>query len=137
MMVFSTYKKQRIIFLYQSRFRPPEIVKILKEDHLIASRQGVAKFIKHYRQTCTISRKHGSGRPSVITAQIKAIVDHQMTIDDETSAHQLYALLRSRGFSLSLRTILRCRTALGWTFRGSAYCQLIRQANKVCENCLQ
>ena len=27
-------------------------------------------------------------------------------------------------------TILRCRKQLGWTFRGSAYCQLIRKANK-------
>ena len=26
--------------------------------------------------------------------------------------------------------MLRCRTALGWTFRGSSYCQLIRDVNK-------
>ena len=31
--------------------------------------------------------------------------------------------------------MLRCRAALGWTFRGSAYCQLIRQQNEV--KCLQ
>ena len=28
-------------------------------------------------------------------------------------------------------TVFRCRTSLGWTFRGSAYCQMIREANKV------
>ena len=32
--------------------------------------------------------------------------------------------------NILLRTVLRCRTMLGWTFRGSAYCQLIRDANK-------
>ena len=32
---------------------------------------------------------------------------------------------------MTLKTVLRCRAALGWTFRGSAYCQLIRQENKV------
>ena len=32
---------------------------------------------------------------------------------------------------LSLQTILRSRSKLGWIFRGSAYCQLIREANKV------
>ena len=32
--------------------------------------------------------------------------------------------------NISTRTILRCRTLLGWTFRGSAYCQLIRTVNK-------
>ena len=26
--------------------------------------------------------------------------------------------------------VLRCRTYLGWTFRGSSYCQLIRHENK-------
>lgn len=25
---------------------------------------------------------------------------------------------------------MRCRTELGWTFRGSSYCQLIREVNK-------
>lgn len=66
-----------------------------------------------------------------ITEEIKRVVEEQMRLDDETTAHQLYYLLRRKGFTLSLRTILRCRTALGWTFRGSAYCQLIRHANKV------
>ena len=32
--------------------------------------------------------------------------------------------------TLSCRSILRWRKQLGWTFRGSAYCQLIRQNNK-------
>ncbi len=35
-----------------------------------------------------------------------------------------------RGVQISRTTILRGRHSLGWTFRGSAYCQLIREANK-------
>ena len=31
---------------------------------------------------------------------------------------------------LTIRTILRCRIQLGWTFRGSSFCQLIRDVNK-------
>ena len=54
-----------------------------------------------------------------------------MEKDDETTAVQLQQILESDGHPLSLRTILRSRTRLGWTFRGSAYCQLIRQSNKV------
>ena len=53
-----------------------------------------------------------------------------MQADDETTAFQLCTLLNNRGFTLSLSTVLRCRTELGWTFRGSAYCQLIRNENK-------
>ncbi len=54
-----------------------------------------------------------------------------MQQNDETTAHQLHTLLEREGYSISLATILRCRTSLGWTFRGSAYCQLIRDTNKV------
>ena len=53
-----------------------------------------------------------------------------MRQNDETTGMQLHTLLVGTGYNLSKRTILRCRTALGWTFRGSAYCQLIREANK-------
>ena len=53
-----------------------------------------------------------------------------MRADDEATAVQLCVLLRSKGYSISLSTILHSRKSLGWTFRGSAYCQLIREVNK-------
>ena len=43
-----------------------------------------------------------------------------MQEDDETTAHQLHRALLEAG-----STIIRGRTELGWTFRGSAYCQLM------------
>ena len=60
-----------------------------------------------------------------------SIVEQQMTVDDETTASQLHKLLVEKGVTISITTILRCRDQLGWTFRGSAYCQMIRAANKV------
>lgn len=78
-----------------------------------------------------LCRLPGSGRPSKITPVIKRIVEDRMQEDDETTAVQLFQLLKEKGYSISLRTILRCRTELGWTFRGSAYCQLIRHVNKI------
>ena len=63
-------------------------------------------------------------------ADIKAIVEEAMRADDETTAVRLRAMLIAKGYSLSLSTLLRCRKSLGWTFRGSAYCQMIREANK-------
>ena len=53
-----------------------------------------------------------------------------MQIDDETTAIQLQKILVENGHPLSLNTILRSRDRLGWTFRGSAYCQMIREQNK-------
>ena len=66
-----------------------------------------------------------------MTKEVRCLVEQQMRLDDQTTAHQLHSLLSDNGFSLSLRTILRCRTTLGWTFLGSSYCQLIRDVNKV------
>ena len=54
-----------------------------------------------------------------------------MEADDETTATQLFVLLTSFEIRISLSTVLRSRTMLGWTFRGSKYCQLIREANKM------
>ena len=130
-MVFSTYKKQRILFFASRGLKAPAIAKEMRKENLKCSRIGIYKFLKKYRETGSIGRRVGSGRPSKITDEIKEIVEEQMRADDETTAYQLHRLLTEKGYSISLRTILRCRTALGWTFRGSAYCQLIREANKV------
>ena len=46
-----------------------------------------------YKITGTIVRTPGSGRPSKITAEVKALVERQMRHDDETTAAQLHVLL--------------------------------------------
>ena len=53
-----------------------------------------------------------------------------MREDDETTAKELREKLTTEGHSLSLSSTLRCRRELGWIVRGSAYCQMIREANK-------
>ena len=130
-MVFSEYKLQRILYYSLQGYKEPTISRLLEEEGLRASRVGIAKFLKKYQQTGSISRRPGSGRPSKITSEIKTLVEQKMRADDETTAVQLHAMLRDHGYNISLRTILRCRTSLGWTFRGSKYCQLIREVNKV------
>ena len=62
----------------------------------------------------------------------------------QDDSHAIALLLRRKAYSLlglkcsppgvayviQVPRGLRCRSALGWTFRGSSYCQLIREANK-------
>ena len=130
-MVLSRYQKQRILFYHSRGVRAPSIARRLREDERIyVSRISVHKFLQRYLETASIARRPGSGAPSKATAEIKRIVETQMREDDETSAMQLYNVLKSKGINISRRTVLRCRTSLGWTFRGSAYCQMIRHANK-------
>jgi len=49
---------------------------------------------------------------------------------NESTAYQLHAMLIVHGYKISVRTVLQCLTSLGWTYRGSSYCQLIWEANK-------
>ena len=129
-MVFTEYEKQRMVTLWKKGCRAPTIAKIVRQGGITASRRGIDKFLRQFAERHTIARRPGSGRPLKITAAIKQVVERAMQVDDETTATQLHHLLAQSGYNISIRTVLRCRTALGWTFRGSAYCQLIREANK-------
>ena len=129
-MVYSWYVKGRILYYYRQGHRPPAIRKLLKEEKIDTTRVGIAKFIDKFERTGSIARTPGSGRPTKMTEEMKAIVEERMREDDETTALQLHALLNSKGYQISTKTILCCRAELGWTFRGSAYCQLIQEPNK-------
>lgn len=129
-MVFSEYQKQRMLHYYFLGYRAPTIAAMLKKERVKAGRKGVHQFIRRYRQTGSIARRPGSGPKPKITSEIMQVVEQQMRLDDKTTVMQLHRLIEEKGYSMSLRTVLRCHTALGWTFRGSAYCQLIHQAKK-------
>ena len=130
-MPYTTYVKLRIIHHHLHGLRPYTIAKVLEEEGIKVSRFGVHKFLVTYRETGSVQRRPDSGRLSKVTMQVKELVEEQMQKDDETTAYQLHHLLVENRIEISLKTVLRCCTTLGWTFRGSAYCQLIREANKV------
>ena len=130
-MPYSDYLKHRALYFHSKGLSPPAIADALAAERLPATRQGLALLIKCFQRTGSLERCAGSGRLSKITLEAKAIVDSQMHKDDETTVVQLAAILRSKGYNLSLSTVLRSRSSLGWTSRGSAYCQLIWHANKV------
>ena len=109
-------------------YKPLTICHMLREEGLTVNQMGIHKLLQKHRVTNNIERRPGSGRPTKMTAPVKALVEQQTRDDDETTAVQLHALLLCHGHT---RTVLRCRGALGWMLRGSAYCQLIRQQNKV------
>ena len=129
-MAYSKYTKQRIVFHHSQGLKPGEISRILAKEGITAGRRGITKFLVNYRASGSIARKPGSGRPTKVTAEVRAYVEEAMRKDDETTAKELQYQLSTRGYHLSKNTILRCRTSLGWTFRGASYCQMIREANK-------
>ena len=54
---------------------------------------------------------------------MKAIIETAMRDDDETTVKELWEQLSTQGIFLLQRTVLRCRTDLGWTTSGTMYCQ--------------
>lgn len=130
-MVFSSYAKKRILYHHAQGHSAPTIAKLLKDEGIVASRRGVYSFLLRAQETGDITRHPGSGRPSKITDEVKEFVETAMRKDDETTVNELQKTLKDAGHSISHSTTLRCRTGLGWTVRGSAYCQMIREPNKV------
>ena len=129
-MPYSDYLKHRAIVLRERGLSSQTIVDLLAEDGLKATRQGIAQFLKPYATTCSIKRARGSDRRPKATLAVRTIVEAQMCTDDETTAEELRRVLREKGHALSLSTILHSRRSLGWSFRGSSYCQMIREPNK-------
>ena len=127
-MPYTEYLKWRVLVFRSMGLSPAAVVKALSNEGLAATRQGIKKFFDRYNRTMSLNR---SGRPSRITEAVKKIVEEQMRHDNETTATQLLVLLSGKGYRFSLATILCCRKTLGWTFRSSAYCQMIRDANKL------
>ena len=85
---------------------------------------------KCFKEHGTIARKPGSGLTLKLSPTILQLIESAMREDDETTATQLQAKLTAHGCYVSLTTILHNRRQLGWIYRGSAYCQLIRNENK-------
>ena len=133
----SRYKRQRILHFARMSYKPPTICCILREEGLIANRMGIHKFLQKHRENNDIERRPSSRRPTKMMAAVKALLERQMRDDNEMTVVQLHALLSRHGHTMTLKTVLRCCAALGWTIRSSAYCQLICQQNKVKLICQQ
>ena len=90
-MVFSDYTKQQILHFHRTeKLKSYTIASRLKEEGITVSQRGVLKMLKRFEEYGTIQCLPGSGRPSKVTAAVKAIVDQEMRRDDETTAVQLY-----------------------------------------------
>lgn len=130
-MVLSDYTKLRILSLHLQGYKISGIADALVlEDETVISKQSIRLFLKRFRERGTIARKPGSGLTLKLSPAILQIIEQAMQEDDETTATQLQAKLASYNVHVSLSTILRNRRQMGWVYRGSAYCQLIRNVNK-------
>ena len=89
-MVYSFYKKQRILYLNWKGFRPPTIQKILEKEVLTSTKIGIYKLLERFKNTGCITRRPGSGRPSKVTEEIKQIVEEQMSFSKLSHSVSVY-----------------------------------------------
>ena len=129
-MVYSDYVKQRILVYYRSKKSCAQIARCLTEEGYSVTKVGVLKFLRRYKETGSISRKPGTGRVSKVTAGIRDIIEKQMDKDGETTGKELVKTLKAEGVEASVSSLLRWRKDLGWTSKGTSYCQMIRDVNK-------
>ena len=110
-MPYSEYLKHRALVHHAQGLSPSGIAHALAQEGLVATRQGIAKFLRRVEETGNLHQQPGSGRPSKMTPQAMRIIEAQMQRDDKTTATQLRALLLSKGY-ISLSTVLRSHSSL-------------------------
>ena len=125
------YSRQRAVFYAAQGLSAAAISRALASEDLSYSFKSVCLLLHKLSVRQSIVRKHGPGRPTKVTQRVKDIIEQQMQKDDEATASELDSLLQANGIKLSRSTILLCPRQLGWTYRGAAYCQLIREPNKM------
>ena len=125
------YTKQRAVFYAAQGLNASAISRALSAEGLPYSPKSVSLLLQKLKAGQSIASKRGAGRPSKTMQRVRDLIEEQMQKDDETTAAELNRLLQANGIKLSRSTILRCRRQLGWTYRGAAYCQLIREPNKL------
>ena len=126
----SLFARQRASYLLSEGNTAARVVTLLRNEGISTTRQTVWRFEKHVRLHGYIEPLQKSGRPSKLATPNLQELDNAMERDDETTGKELVALLQRKGISVSKSTVYRARRKLGWTSRGTAYCQLIRAPNR-------
>jgi transposase len=134
------YARQRIRQLTNEDTSAAKIIEALRQEGITTCRQTVWRIQRHIEDHSTVEPLHKSGRPTKLSATVLQSIENSMQRDDETTGKELVTTLRGNGVSVSTTTVLKGRRLLGWTRRGTAYCQVIRAANRIkrlewaCEN---
>ena len=95
-MVYSDY----IFYRCSSKSYQKIVLSLAEEGHAV-TKAGAGKVLRHFKETGTITRAHGSGQRSKMTAEAQRLIEEQMEADDETTGKELQKLL-SKNLQLQL-----------------------------------
>ncbi len=128
----SKTKKLRILEEVEvTGYKPTEICRLLKNRGHKLQKSTVSRFYRNYKSSGSIERKLGSGRPRKVTPAVLGFVQQEMDANDEMTGKGLKETLdlQCEGMEISDRSLLRARQLIGWDYKSTQYCQMIRQGN--------
>ena len=106
-----------------------EIVKRLKEEGIVVSRQALYKLLHKFRTKSCLGDLPKRTRKRKLTQEMIDAMDEALQENDELTARQLRALLLERwpDTHVSLSRVKRVRQQIGWVSTRPHYCQLLRE----------
>ena len=126
----SMYARLQIQQLLDECSTCTEVTNILRREEIETSRQTVWHLERHIEMYGSVTPLPKRGRRTKLTGGTSKRIDEAMLRDDETTAKELVAELHEAGVGISRTTALKGRRLMGWIFRGTAYCQLVRAGNR-------
>ena len=122
----SSYARCRILSLSSLPYYSNNAVaKLLKREGISVSPVTVWRLKKHLKETSSIKALQRSGPTWKLSSKLD-LIQTFMRGNSEATASQLQDEFQ---LDTSLSTIRKARRKLGWTYKGAAYCQIIRQVN--------
>lgn len=107
--------------LLESGASTTDIVKILHQEGVVTCRQTVWRFKCHLENHHQIEPLPKCGRQTKLTKSVLKSIENSMQNDDEATAKAQTTC----NAKISTTTALKGQRLLGWTTRGTAYCQFI------------
>lgn len=135
----NTYAKERIIVHYHALLQArgffcgiySKIATLLLRENIVRDRYFVRRTVKTYVSCGKIYRDNKGIHNRISGNQhIRSRIDNYMKESDEMTTKSVQSRLSREGHDISLTTICTIRQRLGWTLKGTRYCQMIRHANK-------
>ena len=124
----SMYSRERVKQMIDNGASTREVMESLQKENISIRRQtGWCLECTHR----TIEKLPKSGHPSKLTPAALQQNDNTMERDNEATAKELQSVLTISGISIFAKTALKGQRMLGWTRRGTAYCQMLRKPNRV------
>ena len=120
----------RILSNHHSGKSYKEMVQCFASERHATTKVGVYECLKCYEEMRMISHASGSSQPSKTIAKSQRVIEEQMERDDRTTGKELQKLLSQNGIGVVSSTAVRWQTELGWTSKGTSYCQMIQDVNK-------